>query len=81
MSKQTALEWFASEIAGDLSPSYGPRLQGIFEQALQMEREQIVSFCYDFIPTIQVVDNETVFTQLPEEIYNKTYGKEASHEG
>jgi len=40
--KQTAVEWFASELSGHLGPSHGPELLGIFNQALAMEKEQIV---------------------------------------
>ena len=59
MSKQTAVEWFASEIAGDLSQSYGPRLQGIFEQALAMEREQMIEFADNYVDNC-VLPNENM---------------------
>jgi len=40
--KQTAIEWFASELSGHLGPSHGPELLGILTQALAMEKEQII---------------------------------------
>lgn len=45
--KQTALQWFASEIAGHLGPAAGEDLQKVYEQALEKEEEQIVDAWHD----------------------------------
>jgi hypothetical protein len=39
--KQTAIQWFASELSGHLGPSNGPELLAMFQQALAIEKEQI----------------------------------------
>jgi len=44
MKQQTAVEWFTSELSGHLGPSNSPELFAIFQQALAMEKEQIIEF-------------------------------------
>jgi hypothetical protein len=45
--KQTALQWFAAEIAGHLGPAAGEELKKIYEQALEKEEEQIIDAWHD----------------------------------
>jgi hypothetical protein len=69
-NKQTAVEWFASELSGHLGPSNGPELLEILNKALAMEKEQIVKAVYDSMGT-----NFDPNMGRAELYYNKTYGK------
>lgn len=62
MSKMTAVQWLVEQI----NP-YGVSVhQDLFEQALQMEREQIVEAYYE--------GKEYGFKEQGEQYYNETYG-------
>ncbi len=68
--KQTAVEWLLDryiQSSGIIS------IEDI-EQAKAMEREQIVEAWCDEVPRL-------VFGLKAEKYYERTYGKEASHEG
>jgi hypothetical protein len=68
--KHTAVEWFASELSGHLGPSNGPELLAIFNQAIAMEKEQIVKAVYDSMGT-----NFDPNMGRAELYYDETYGK------
>jgi hypothetical protein len=63
MTKQTAIQWLASELSGHLGPSNGPELLGILNKALAMEKEQIIEAFQE--------GQWSVITS--EEYYNKTF--------
>jgi len=70
MDKMTALEWFASEIAGHLGPANGPELLAIYNQALELEKQQIMQAVYNSMGT-----NFDPNMGRAELYYNETYGK------
>jgi len=68
MSKQTALQWLSEQlndkwINGYLSPI---SIKSLIDEALQMEREQIIDAYYE--------GKEYGFKEQGEQYYNETYG-------
>ena len=71
MTKQTAIEWFASELSGHLGPSNGPELLGIFNQALAMEKEQIIEA---YVEGVSDEGRKTIHTRNnAEQYYEETF--------
>ena len=71
MTKQTAIEWFASELSGHLGPSNGPELLGIFNQALAMEKDQIVEA---YVEGVSDEGRKTIHTRTnAEQYYEETF--------
>jgi hypothetical protein len=68
MTKQTAVQWLASELSGHLGPSNGPELLGIFNQALAMEKEQIVDA---YVEGVSDEGRKTIHTRANAEQYYK----------
>ena len=70
-NKQTAIEWLEENLIGNpYFESEFTHNRNVFEQAKQMEKEQIEKAFQDSMVAI-VVGNML----SPEEYYNKTYGK------
>jgi hypothetical protein len=78
--KQTAVEWLAAELAGDLGPALGPELQRKYEQAIAMEREQIQeAYCEGLgYGTAHYIGDATDEEIDPANYYQRTYGKEVT---
>jgi len=62
MSKQTALQWFVDKLPHSIETQFSKQIQ----QALQMEREQIIDAYYE--------GKEYGFKEQAEQYYNETYG-------
>jgi len=62
MSKQTALQWFVEQLGLDATTDYKAEI----DQALQMEREQIIEAYYE--------GKEYGFKEQGEQYYNEIYG-------
>ena len=76
--KQTAVEWLAAELAGDLGPALGPELQRKYEQALAMEREQIEdAYCNGVIEGVGEVLNRDTIKPDGLKYYEDNHGKDA----
>jgi len=69
MKKQTAVEWLKEAIDKKLSSGIGPYFLDLFENALEMEKDQIVSAIDDFS-----VNQWGEFLN-GEEYYNENYNK------
>jgi hypothetical protein len=68
MDKQTALEWL--QIALALPFEQQMQFEGLFQQALEMEKKQIIDAAADHCyPTCESARTEA------EQYYNETYGK------
>ena len=69
--KQTAVEWFSSELSGHLGPSHGPELLGLLNQALAMEKEQIVDA---YVEGVSDEGRKTIHTRTnAEQYYEETF--------
>jgi len=66
MSKQTALQWLVNEYAKAFKIPVNAVMLGTIEEALQMEREQIIDAYYE--------GKEYGFKEQGEQYYNETYG-------
>ncbi len=64
MSKQTALKWFVEQLGLDATNDYKAEI----EEALQMEREQIIDSYKDGYYHLEFE------TFNPQQYYNETYG-------
>lgn len=71
--KQTAVEWLRKEISelGRLSEL----LKDKFDQAKEMEKQQIIDFGYLQIQNIESELGDLIYKKVPEEIYNETFNK------
>ena len=76
MAQQTAVEWLQAEFnkwaEGRL---FIP--QDILERAKQMEKEQIVNFCFECLrgDNIHTIKNNKELFEYIEQYYNETYKK------
>jgi len=69
MAQQTAVEWFAGMITEMIHEAYHSELANLFEQAKEMEKQQIMDAWQDAI-------KDTNYNILDgEDYYNETYGK------
>jgi hypothetical protein len=66
MSKQTALQWFIYKITVNHDKHFIDMYRSEIEEALQMEREQIIDAYYE--------GKEYGFKEQGEQYYNETYG-------
>jgi hypothetical protein len=68
--KQTAVKWLIQNIVEDQTIKAKSMTEwiSIFEQAKEMEKQQIINACYEG------VDYETSIYENPEQYYNETYG-------
>ena len=74
MSKQTAVQWLGYELNTklfyDITPELWEQVNEIFNQALEMEQEQIV----DAHITGYIIGGGEGDLYQPENYYNETYG-------
>jgi hypothetical protein len=68
--KQTAVEWFEEQV-GHNSLMGLKEFNDIFEQAKEMEKEQII----DFAENYEMWESESYPRKTFEQYYNETYGK------
>jgi disulfide oxidoreductase YuzD len=47
MKKKTAVDWLQEAISKKLSSEISPFFLDLFDQALEMERQQIINACYN----------------------------------
>jgi hypothetical protein len=66
MKKQTAVEWLQEAMSNKLSSEIGPYFLDLFEQAKEMEKDQIEEAYWDGYQNIP--------SMKPEQYYNETYG-------
>ena len=70
MSRQTAVEWLQEGLETILSHEQQMQAIGLFEQAKEMEKQQMCQFAFDYQD--EFFNNGKV---LPiEQYYNQTYG-------
>lgn len=71
--KQTAVEWLYDQLEFDESVSMD-NIEEIFNQAKQMEKEQIIQArtTAPIIPTIDMID----YVKEAEQYYNEQYGQQ-----
>jgi hypothetical protein len=76
MNKQTALEWFKENLKEYSTPSLieidWDEFNQLFEQALAMEKEQMINAYYNGT-TDEIRTKEELFFEA-EHFYNETYG-------
>jgi hypothetical protein len=69
--KQTAVEWLESE----LRKLPFVNVLDVFEQAKEMEKQQMIEFGYACANQIDMNDNgELLMVKSPKELYNEKYG-------
>jgi hypothetical protein len=69
MAQQTAVEWLQEVIINHLSHEQQIQLEGLFQQAKHIEKEQIMKTWYD-CKYITIIDK---IPMDAEEYYNETY--------
>jgi len=83
MSKQTALQWFIYKITANHDKHFIDMYRAEIEEALQMEREQIISnYCSGFKASAEgwngehgLKDMRNIAEEIKaEQYYNQTYG-------
>jgi hypothetical protein len=75
--KQTAVEWLVDELTSNEHPQW---VQEIFDQAKEMEKEQIIeSYCQG---CFDISKDENIFPrETSEQYYNETYNKSINNKG
>jgi hypothetical protein len=74
--RQTAVSWAFEQITNiDWKHLSDSDRNDLFDQAKQIEREQMISFAYEQIQHIDAEIGDLIYKKVPEEIYNETYGK------
>jgi hypothetical protein len=72
--KTTAVDWLQEKIQSNLSEPMSPKFAELFEEAREMEREQIIESYY--AGTAQFANEAPIVNpKTPNDYYNKTYGK------
>ena len=72
--KTTAIDWLKEKIQSNLSEPMSPKFAELFEQAREMEREQIIESYY--AGTAQFANEAPIVNpKTPNDYYNETYGK------
>ena len=80
-TKQTAVEWLEDELAKNLKHIVLKQdnilMESLFQQAKQMEKEQIINAFGEKRQFIGFSDNNTfgITEKTGQEYYNETYGK------
>jgi uncharacterized protein YycO len=74
MKKQTAVQWLVNEIAEKYNFRFATYYGQEIQKALEMEKEQMISFGYIQIQHVDAEIGDCVYNKVPEEIYNETYG-------
>ena len=75
--KQTAVEWYAIEMAEYLRSIYGDGIINldILKQAKEMEKERMIEFGYACTNQIEMNEaGELLMVKSPEELYTQVYG-------
>ena len=65
--KETAVKWLEAMVESKLSQPMSANFKELFEQAKEMEKEQMIKFTNDYL------DDDADLTA--EQYYNETYGK------
>jgi hypothetical protein len=73
--KTTAVDWLREKIQSNLSEPMSPKFAELFEEAREMHRDEMTTFGYAQIREIESELGDLIYKKVPEEIYNKTYGK------
>ena len=74
--KQTAVEWLVQEISSDrVGQAIIETFLKEFEQAKEMEKEQLISFGYWQIEYIDAEIGDLIYNKVPEEVYKEIYNK------
>jgi hypothetical protein len=73
--KQTAVEWLQECLSSHLSHQEQMQFEGLFQQAKQMEKEQIVDAHIEGQRVFDKHDHTQWTTDQAEQYYNETYGK------
>jgi len=80
MVQQTAVEWLQECLLSHLSHQEQMQFEGLFQQAKQMEKEQIINACnqneFEDIDGLGI--HETI--TKGEQYYNETYGGHGSND-
>jgi len=72
--KTTPVDWLQEKIQSNLSEPMSPKFAELFEQAREMEREQIIESYY--AGTAQFANEAPIVNpKTPQDYYNETYGK------
>jgi hypothetical protein len=65
--KQTAVEWLLESVQSELSEPMSSKFKDLFDQAKQIEREQIEDAYYE--------GKQNIPSKTPDEYYDQTYGE------
>jgi hypothetical protein len=72
--KTTSIDWLQEQVQSNLSEPMSPKFAELFEQARDMEREQIIESYY--AGTAQFANEACIISpKTPQNYYNETYGK------
>ena len=72
--KTTAVDWLQEKIQSNLSEPMSPKFAELFEEARDMEREQVIESYY--AGTAQFANEAPIVNpKTPNDYYNETYGK------
>jgi hypothetical protein len=70
---KTAVEWFEAQV-GHNSLMALKEFNEIFEQAKEMEKEQIIEAVYYCLESVKISDDKTMFTaRTAEQYYHETF--------
>lgn len=69
--EQTAVDWLREQFHKVPFSQFG----NLFQEAKEMEKKQIISFAYKQIENCHNEMGEIMYSKVPEELYNDTYGK------
>ena len=74
--QQTAVEWVVKQLWDEMNmQGDGAVFNALLDQALIMEKEQIINFGNYCIKQIEVSEaGELLMVEKPEDLYNETYG-------
>jgi hypothetical protein len=72
--KTTSIDWLQEKIQSNLSEPMSPKFAELFEEAREIEREQIIESYY--AGTAQFANEAPIVNpKTPNDYYNETYGK------
>ena len=70
----TAVEWLADKVTDMIHESNHIELVSLLEQAIQIDKDNTISFGYRCIGEVDSELGDLVYKKVPEEVYNETYG-------
>lgn len=78
MAQQTAVDYLVNELR--LNLTIYKHTKNVIEQAKQMEKEQIVNFCFECLrgDNIHTIKNNKELFEYIEQYYNETYNNPIS---